>query len=159
LKKVVPKCDLDQASNPQFCSDYAGEIQDYMKSIERFSNPSQYFMQRQTDLNEKMRMVLIDWLVEVHLKFKMQPETLYITINLIDRYLENERATKSTLQLVGITSMMIAAKYEEIYPPEVKDFVFITDNAYTKQDLLTMEFKILNAIQFDLTFPTSFRFL
>lgn len=54
---------------------------------------------------------------------------------------------------------MIACKYEEIYPPELKDFVYITDRAYTKEDVLQMEFLILSALQFDLTFPTSLRFL
>lgn len=67
--------------------------------------------------------------------------------------------TKSRLQLVGVTSLLIASKYEEIYPPELKDFVFITDKAYTKDDVLQMEFSILNTLSFELTFPTSNRFL
>lgn len=54
--------------------------------------------------------------------------------------------------------MLLACKYEEIYPPEVKDFVYITDRAYTKEDVLQMEFLILSALQFDLTFPTALRF-
>lgn len=83
-----------------------------------------------------MRAILIDWLVEVHLKFKLVPETLYLTVNLIDRYLEKEQVNRQKLQLVGVTSMMIASKYEEIYPPIIKDFVYITDNAYTKEEIL-----------------------
>ena len=116
-------------------------------------------MAHQSEINDKMRAILIDWLIEVHLKFKLQPETLFITINIIDRFLEKERVTKSRLQLVGVTALLIASKYEEIYPPELKDFVYITDRAYTKQDVLSMEFSILNALSFDLTFPTPFRFL
>ena len=54
---------------------------------------------------------------------------------------------------------MVASKYEEIYPPEVKDFVYITDRAYSKQQVLSMEYNLLNALSFDLTFPTAFRFL
>lgn len=100
-------------------------------------------MQRQEDINEKMRSILIDWLIEVHLKFKLVPESLFLTVNLIDRYLEREQVNRQKLQLVGVTAMLIACKYEEIYPPIVKDFVYITDNAYTKEEILEMERKIL----------------
>lgn len=90
------------------------------------------YMQRQEDINEKMRAILIDWIIEVHLKFKLLPETLFLTVNLIDRYLEQVQIRRTNLQLVGVTAMLIATKYEEIYGPVVDDFVYITDNAYTK---------------------------
>ena len=77
-----------------------------------------------------MRAILIDWLIEVHLKFKLLPETLFLTINMIDRYLEKQIIPRTKLQLVGVTAMLLASKYEEIYAPEVKDFVYITDKAY-----------------------------
>lgn len=83
-----------------------------------------------------MRAILVDWLIEVHLKFKLAPETLFLGINLIDRYLEVAPVTKDRLQLVGVSAMLIACKYEEIYPPEVKDFVYITDSAYTREEVL-----------------------
>lgn len=89
-------------------------------------------MKKQSDINERMRAILIDWLVDVHLKFKLLPETLYLTINMIDRYLAKEVITRRKLQLVGIAAMLISSKYEEIYPPEIKDFTYITDRAYTK---------------------------
>ena len=78
------------------------------------------YMTQQTDINQKMRAILIDWLVEVHLKFKLYPETLYLTINLIDRFLEKKLVLRSKLQLVGVTAMLLASKYEEIYAPEVR---------------------------------------
>lgn len=106
-----------------------------------------------------MRAILIDWLVDVHLKFKLLPETLYITVNLIDRYLEKERVARNKLQLIGVTCMLIAAKYEEIYPPELKNFVYITDNAYSRKEVLQMEYNILSKLGFDVTFPSCFRFL
>ena len=93
-------------------------------------------MQQQQDINEKMRAILVDWIIEVHLKFKLLPETLFITVSLIDRYLEIEQIKRTNLQLVGVTAMLIASKYEEIYAPEVRDFVYITDNAYTKEEIL-----------------------
>ena len=95
-----------------------------------------YMLNVQTDINEKMRAILVDWLIEVHYKFKLLPETLFLTINLIDRYLERVQVHRTKLQLVGVTSMLIASKYEEIYAPEVKDFVYITDRAYSKEEIL-----------------------
>ena len=83
-----------------------------------------------------MRAILIDWLIDVHIKFKLWPETLFLTIHLIDRLCEFTKVKKSEMQLVGISAMLIAAKYEEIYPPEIKDFTYITDRAYSKQDVL-----------------------
>jgi cyclin B len=71
------------------------------------------------------------------LKFKLVPETLYLTINLIDRFLEKNEVPRPKLQLVGVTSLLIASKYEEIYPPEIRDLVYICDRAYTKQEVRT----------------------
>jgi cyclin B len=98
------------------------------------------YMIKQNDINEKMRAILVDWLIEVHYKFKLLPETLFLTVNLIDRYLEKEIIHRTKLQLVGVTAMLIASKYEEIYAPEVKDFVYITDRAYQKEEILRQEF-------------------
>ena len=106
-----------------------------------------------------MRAILVDWLIEVHLKFKLLPETLFLTINMIDRYLERQVVQRTKLQLVGVTAMLIASKYEEIYAPEVKDFVYITDKAYTKEEILRMECHMLTTLDFDMTVPSAFRFL
>jgi len=115
-------------------------------------------MVKQTDINVKMREILVDWLVEVHLKFKLQPETLYLTVNLIDRFLERRAVSRTKLQLVGCTAMLIAAKYEEIYAPEVRDFVYISDQAYTRDQILAMESIMLNTLGFYVTVPTALRF-
>lgn len=93
-------------------------------------------MNTQTDINEKMRAILVDWIIEVHLKFKLLPETLFLTVSLIDRFLEKSVIMRTKLQLVGVTAMLIASKYEEIYAPEVRDFVYITDNAYSRVEIL-----------------------
>ncbi len=78
-----------------------------------------------------MRAVLIDWLIDVHYKFKLEPETIFLTVNLIDRFLEKVCISRKKLQLVGVASMFIASKYEEIYAPELKDFAYVTDSAYS----------------------------
>jgi hypothetical protein len=87
----------------------------------------------QNQITEEMRGILHGWLVEVHLKFKLLPETLYIAVNIIDRYLEHRFVSRLDYQLLGITAMLIACKYEERYPPDIADFVHITDNTYNKQ--------------------------
>ena len=108
-------------------------------------------MRQQAHINEKMRAILIDWLVEVHLKFKLVPETLYLTVNLIDRYLLGSPVERSNLQLVGVSALLLASKYEEIYPPELKDLVYITDKAYTQEQILGMEEKMVKALKYKMT--------
>jgi hypothetical protein len=127
-------------------------------SHQTVSNPSPY-MDQQPLLNGMMRSILIDWLVEVHMKFRLMPETLYLSVNIIDRYLSIVQVERQKLQLVGVTSLLIACKYEEIYPPEVKDCVYITDRAYTRQDVLDMEAHIVKKLQFRMTVPTGHPFL
>lgn len=151
--------DSKTMEDPLECSEYVAEIFQHLKNTELDFIPKPGYMKTQTDINEKMRAILIDWLIEVHLKFKLYPETLYLTVNLIDRYLEKENVLRQHLQLVGVTSMLIASKYEEIYAPEVRDFVYITDKAYTKEEILEMEYKILKSLNFRITTPSSYRFL
>lgn len=116
-------------------------------------------MEKQQHISERMRSILIDWLVEAHRKFRLLPETLFITVNIIDRYLDIATCTREKLQLVGVTALFIAAKYEEIYPPPLKDFSEITQRAYTKTEILQMEGNIVCALKFNLTVPSSMRFL
>ena len=150
---LFPKYDL------QFAEEYQEEIIPYLLSLEDKKRINPNYMLNQNDINEKMRMILIDWLVEVHLKFKLLPETLFLTINFIDRYLQNNQTPRDKLQLIAVSSLLIACKYEEIYPPEISSFVYITDNAYKKEDILNYEIKILGDLEYDLTYPTPLRFL
>jgi len=117
------------------------------------------YLSSQVDINEKMRGILVDWLVEVHYMFKLLPETLFLGISIIDRFLSLKPITRDVLQLVGITSMLVASKYEEIYAPECNDFVYISDGAYTKQQILLMEQTILNTLNFNITHPSALHFL
>mmetsp|Transcript_13117 Transcript_13117/g.15416 ORF Transcript_13117/g.15416 Transcript_13117/m.15416 type:complete len:463 (-) Transcript_13117:296-1684(-) len=119
----------------------------------------QMYMTLQRDINAKMRAILIDWLVEVHMKFRLVPETLFLCVNIIDRYCLKGHVMRSQLQLVGVTALLVACKYEEIYPPEVSDCVYITDKAYTRNDILEMEQKIVHKLSFHITVPTAYPFL
>jgi len=116
-------------------------------------------MANQVDINEKMRSILLDWLVEVHRMFKLLPETLFLAVNIIDRFLEVKAVARDKLQLVGVTAMLIASKYEEIYAPECNDFVYISDGAYSKEMILQMEQMILSALNFNLNAPSPLHFL
>lgn len=106
-----------------------------------------------------MRSILVDWLIEVHNKFELMPETLYLTINIVDRFLSMKVVPRRELQLLGISSMLLASKYEEIWAPEVNDFVCISDNAYIKEQILAMEKAILGKLGWYLTVPTPYVFL
>ena len=80
----------------------------------------------------------------MHLRFKLLPETLYVTVGIIDKFIHvEENIKKKDLQLLGITALHIAGKYEEIYPPELKHYLKITDNSVTKEQVLKLEYKIL----------------
>merc|ERR1712236_172849 len=112
-------------------------------------------------MGEKMRAVLIDWLVEVQMQFKLLQETLFLTVNTIDRFLavEGKNVYKSRLQLVGVAAMFLVSKIEEVYAPAVSDFVYITDNAYTGAEIRQMELEIIRALNFDLCQPVSLKLL
>jgi hypothetical protein len=142
------------------CWQYAEDITKYQLITEkqRMTNPS--YMSKQSDINSKMRAILIDWLVDVHCKYDLLPQTLHIAIHLIDRHLEKDlHVPRQRLQLVGVTALFIASKYEEIYPPEAEDFVRITDNAYTRDEVFSMEEELLANVGYRITFPTAYSFL
>ena len=116
------------------------------------------YMKRQKEVNEQMRSILIDWLIDVHLKFSFTDETIYMTVLIIDRYLSLVEISRSKLQLLGITALMIACKHEEIDLPKVDDFIYITDNAYTRNEVFKMENDVLNKLKFSLLFPSPIKF-
>ncbi|KAH9565063.1 hypothetical protein CY35_04G058300 [Sphagnum magellanicum] len=153
--------DIDQhdIGNQLAVVDYIEDIYTFYRKTEVQSCVPADYMDRQAEIKEKMRAILIDWLIEVHLKFKLMTETLYLTVNLIDRYLSVQSVSRKNLQLVGVTALLLAAKYEEIWAPEVNDFVHISDNAYTREQILHMEKTMLNTLQFNLTVPTPYVFV
>merc|ERR1711981_1074222 len=112
-------------------------------------------MQADTRLDARARATLIDWVLNVHRKFKLFAPVLPLAINLIDRYLTVRPVTKEQLQLLGAAALLIASKFEEIYPPEIEDFVHISDRAFKKDAVIKMEGEILNALKFNVSVPTS----
>ena len=152
--------DVPDVKNVQAVVPYLIEIHQHYRETEGLKHASPSYMSKHADINARMRSILIDWLVEVHLKFKLMPETLYLTVNLIDRFLEKEQSImREKLQLVGVTAMFMASKYEEIYAPECRDFVYISDKAYTRDEILRMEGLMLARLNFQLTAPNAFVFV
>uniref|UniRef100_M4CHP4 Uncharacterized protein n=1 Tax=Brassica campestris TaxID=3711 RepID=M4CHP4_BRACM len=118
------------------------------------------YMENQPDINERMRGILVDWLIEVHYKFELMEETLYLTINLIDRFLAvTQHVPRKKLQLVGVTAMLLACKYEEVSVPVVDDLIVISDKAYTRREVLDMEKLMANTLQFNFCLPTPYVFM
>ncbi|KFP32618.1 Cyclin-A1, partial [Colius striatus] len=139
--------------------EYAQDIHQYLREAELRFRPKPYYMRKQPDITTGMRAILVDWLVEVGEEYKLRTETLYLAVNFLDRFLSCMSVLRGKLQLVGTAAMLLASKYEEIYPPEVDEFVYITDDTYTKRQLLRMEQLLLKVLAFDLTAPTINQFL
>lgn len=161
LKKGPLPADLARAKDPRYCSKYIGAIVDNLHKAEpKWSAQikGDYMNSVQQDITPRMRSILVDWMIEVHNKFKLRPETVYLTIDLMDRYLSAKPIHRSRLQLLGCTCMWVASKYHEIYAPEMKDFVYISDNAFNIHDLLKMETDLVMTLDFNLTVPTALAF-
>ena len=152
---------LDKIKNNQIPKDYLNIIYyNLLKEEHKGVKPMVVYnyMTDQNEINEQMRSVLIDWLIDVHHKFQFKEETLFMTILIIDRYCTIRQILRVNLQLLGITAMMIACKHEEIDLPKIEDFIYITDNAYTKNDIVKLENNILIALNFELLYPSALRF-
>ncbi|KAJ1265457.1 hypothetical protein BS78_08G078000 [Paspalum vaginatum] len=153
--------DIDENNDdPQMCVTYAAEIYRNLMATELIRRPrSNYMESLQQDITESMRGVLIDWLVEVSEGYNLVADTLYLTVYLIDQFLSQNCIQKNKLQLLGITSMLIASKYEEYCARSVEEFCIITDSTYQKAEVLEMERQVLNVLGFHLSVPTTYTFL
>ncbi|XP_078430298.1 cyclin-A3-1-like isoform X2 [Wolffia australiana] len=155
--------DIDAGvDDPQLCPQYAADIYRYLRSMEveaKRRPDGDYIEKVQKDVTANMRAILVDWLVEVAEEYKLLSDTLYLTISYIDRFLSFNPLNRQRLQLLGVSSMLIAAKYEEITPPHVEDFCYITDNTYTREEVIKMESEILKFLRFEMGNPTIKTFL
>ncbi|XP_033951941.1 G2/mitotic-specific cyclin-B1-like [Pseudochaenichthys georgianus] len=158
LHTAVRDVDADDYENPMLCSEYVKEIYKYLRQLEVEQNVRATYLQG-LEVTGNMRAILVDWLVQVSLKFRLLQETMYLTVGIIDRFLQDNPVPKKQLQLVGITAMFLASKYEEMYPPEISDFAYITDKAYTTAEIRDMEMAILRVLKFQLGRPLPLQFL
>ncbi|XP_050267881.1 G2/mitotic-specific cyclin-2-like isoform X1 [Quercus robur] len=185
-----PVFDIDSCDkkNSLAVVEYINDLYTNYKKAESSSCASSNYMSQQSDINDRMRGILIDWLIEVHYKFELMDETLYLTVNLIDRFLAAQPVVRKKLQLVGVTAMLLACKYEEVSVPVVEDFIVISDKAYSRKEVLEMVYKtksiylfpflnniirfriydllvclqeklMINTLQFNLSIPTPYVFM
>ncbi|KAG9238617.1 putative G2/mitotic-specific cyclin-B [Amylocarpus encephaloides] len=163
LKKLFPAgvddLDKEDHDDPLMVSDYVVEIFDYLRELELKSLPNADYMEHQEDLEWKMRGILVDWLIEVHTRFHLLPETLFLTVNIIDRFLSSKVVQLDRLQLVGVTAMFIASKYEEVLSPHVANFRRVADDGFSEQEILNAERYVLTALDYDLSYPNPMNFL
>ena len=149
----------DESYDTSMVAEYGEEIFDYMKQLEVKMLPNAHYMDNQHEIQWSMRSVLMDWLVQVHLRFNLLPETLFLTVNYIDRFLSCKVVSLGKLQLVGATAIFIAAKYEEINCPSVQEIVYMVDGGYSVDEVLKAERFMLTMLQFELGWPGPMSFL
>ncbi|CAK1544664.1 unnamed protein product [Leptosia nina] len=153
--------DIDAGDpNPMLMSVYIKDIYKYLTTLEKRYPIVENHLKNQNDINGHMRATLIDWLVELQRQFSLLLETFQLAVGIIDRYLQVvPDVPKNRLQLIGVTAIFIASKYEEIYPPDVTDLVYVTDHAYTKNEILTCEKEIMRKLDFSLARPIPLSFI
>jgi hypothetical protein len=162
----------DESWDTTMVQEYAEEIFDYFRELEVCLRavssvltsqarmmPNPYYMENQAEIQWSMRSVLIDWVVQVHGRFTMLPETLFLAVNCIDRFLSVKVVSIAKLQLVGATAIYVAAKYEEINCPSVQEVAFMVDGSYTQEEILKAERFMLTMLKFELGWPGPMSFL
>ncbi|KAK1439242.1 hypothetical protein QVD17_05058 [Tagetes erecta] len=160
FEEPVVDIDISDTKNPLAVVEYVEDLYAHYRKMESYGMVSpNYMLTQQSDINERMRAILIDWLIEVHHKFDLQHETLFLTVNLIDRFLAKQNVVRKKLQLVGLVAMLLACKYEEVSVPVVDDLIFISDKAYSRSEILEMEKLMLNTLEFNMSVPTPYVFL
>lgn len=149
----------DETWDTSMVAEYGEEIFEYMHALEERMKPNATYMDHQAEIQWSMRSVLMDWLVQVHNRFTLLPETLFLAVNYVDRFLSCKVVSLGKLQLVGATALFVAAKYEEINCPSVQEIVYMVDGAYTADEVLKAERFMLSMLQFELGWPGPMSFL
>ncbi|CCH61773.1 hypothetical protein TBLA_0F02320 [Henningerozyma blattae CBS 6284] len=140
-------------------SELANDIFKYLNEIEIKYSPNPNYMKDQPELKWSFRSTLIDWIVQVHARFNLLPETLYLTVNIIDRFLSLSIVTLNKFQLVGAAALFIASKFEEINCPALKDIVYMLANAYSRDDVIKAERFMIDTLNFEIGWPGPMSFL
>ncbi|KAF2234630.1 A/B/D/E cyclin [Viridothelium virens] len=155
----VRDLDAEDAEDPLMVAEYVHEIFDYLQELEVQNMPNPNYIDSQEELEWKMRGILVDWLLEVHTRFRLLPETLFLAVNIIDRFLSRKVVQLDRLQLVGVTALFIASKYEEVLSPHVQNFRHVADDGFTEAEILSAERFVLAALNYDLSYPNPMNFL
>ncbi|CAD8123361.1 unnamed protein product [Paramecium sonneborni] len=113
-----------------------------------------YYLTEQSEINQLMRAILLDWMMEVAMEFRLKRQTFHLSIFYLDSFLSKKQANKQNLQLIGLTSLLIANKVEEIIPIGIKQFEIAANNGYTKDEILNMELDILFTLKWHVNPPS-----
>jgi len=159
FEDAVVDLDTEDLDDPLMVAEYVVEIFDYLRDLEIETQPNPEYIEHQPDLEWKMRGILVDWLIEVHTRFRLLPETLFLAVNIIDRFLSAEVVALDRLQLVGVTAMFIASKYEEILSPHVANFSHVADETFSDKEILDAERHILATLEYNMSYPNPMNFL
>lgn len=155
----VVDLDIEDLEDPLMVAEYVVEIFEYMKELELETAANPHYIEHQPDLEWKMRGILVDWLIEVHTRFRLLPETLFLAVNIIDRFLSAEVVALDRLQLVGVAAMFIASKYEEVLSPHVANFSHVADETFSDKEILDAERHILATLEYNMSYPNPMHFL
>ncbi|KAL6239039.1 hypothetical protein BDW75DRAFT_199431 [Aspergillus navahoensis] len=155
----VADLDTEDLDDPLMAAEYVVEIFDYLRELEMETLPNPDYIDHQPDLEWKMRGILVDWLIEVHTRFRLLPETLFLAVNIIDRFLSAEVVALDRLQLVGVAAMFIASKYEEVLSPHVANFSHVADETFSDKEILDAERHILATLEYNMSYPNPMNFL
>ncbi|KAK9032581.1 hypothetical protein V6N11_056841 [Hibiscus sabdariffa] len=143
---------IDNDDNPLEVAQYVDEIYQYYWISEAMNPSLENYMSKQTDITPHMRGILINWLIESY--------TLLILVALHFITLMTEvQIKKNEIQLVGLTTLLLASKYEDFWHPRVKDLISISAEAYTSEQVLKMEKLVLKSLKFRLNAPTPYVFM
>ncbi|KIY61705.1 A/B/D/E cyclin [Cylindrobasidium torrendii FP15055 ss-10] len=151
--------DIDDAEDPVMVSEYVVEIFQYMKETEVEMLPNPGYMSSHKELSWRMRGTLLDWLIGVHARCRLMPETFHLTVNLLDRFMSLRVCTLSKFQLVGLTCLFIASKVEETCQCSASDLISLTDNVYNEAQMFQAERYILKSLDYNLNYPNPIHYL
>lgn len=152
--------DLDVEDNDDvlMVNEYVTDIFEYMYTSELQCLPNPATMILHPNIKQN-RDILVNWMIKIHNQFNLLPETLYLAVNIMDRFLSIKLVDLDRLQLVGTVSLFIASKYEEVYSPSCKNFASVTDGACCEEDIVDGEIYVLQTLNFKLDYPNPMNFL
>lgn len=165
LKKALTKnmifSDKLDMRNPQVVAEFAHDVYEDMRVQELvFKIDPNYVKKVQLpEVKETSRAFLVAWMIDVHRKFRLRPETLFVGVHLLDRFMSLQKVRRSHLHIVGVACLLISTKYEEIYPPDLQHLLKVSEFKFTRAEVVRIEEVILKTLEFDVTAPSAYRFL
>ncbi|MCL7051403.1 hypothetical protein MKW94_005678 [Papaver nudicaule] len=157
-KYYISEIDKDDVNNILAGVECVEDLYNFYKFAETSSRVGDY-MYRQKEIDVHMRLVLVYWLIGIQLELKFPSEVLFLTVHIVDRYLELNLVAQKDFLLLGLSAMLIAGKYEEDYPPGVEEYVTFASGLYNREHILAMEKSVLETLGWTLTVPNTYHFL